>query len=251
MSHLDEGLLHAMLDGELELGEVRQVQAHLGSCASCDTRLKEVRELMAESDRLVATLEPPERTEFAPPLTPTDPPLRASTDLPPLLLLPDEEDAGRRRRRVAMFGIAAAVLVTVGGGLLVQRYNQPDVDELFRASANVPASADSAAVVSSLEAGQPASEPPFSASAPPPAPARASSPETRTAPPVESAPSPRRAAPARPRAGSESGGDVVARRALAAKATAELEQELRLSRARAATAALDSARRAREDDDRR
>ena len=45
MSHLDEGTLHALLDGELELNEVKEIQAHLGSCAACGSRLREVRAL--------------------------------------------------------------------------------------------------------------------------------------------------------------------------------------------------------------
>ena len=59
MSHLDEGTLHALLDGELDLHEVKQIQAHIGSCAACGTRLREVKEFHGESDRLVALLEPP------------------------------------------------------------------------------------------------------------------------------------------------------------------------------------------------
>lgn len=34
MSHLDEGTLHALLDGELDLHEVKEIQAHIGSCAA-------------------------------------------------------------------------------------------------------------------------------------------------------------------------------------------------------------------------
>ena len=42
MSHLDEGTLHALLDGELEMSEMAEIQAHLGSCAACGSRLREV-----------------------------------------------------------------------------------------------------------------------------------------------------------------------------------------------------------------
>ena len=59
MSHLDEGTLHALLDGELEQNEVREIQAHLGSCSACGTRLQSVKEVLAESDRLVTTLQFP------------------------------------------------------------------------------------------------------------------------------------------------------------------------------------------------
>jgi len=59
MSHLDEGTLHALLDGELDLHEVKEIQAHIGSCAACGTRLREVKEFHGESDRLVGLLEVP------------------------------------------------------------------------------------------------------------------------------------------------------------------------------------------------
>src|SRR3712207_4197484 len=57
MSHLDEGTLHALLDGELDAKEVREIQAHLGSCSACGTRLQSVKEIAAESDRLVGVIE--------------------------------------------------------------------------------------------------------------------------------------------------------------------------------------------------
>src|SRR5262245_52562697 len=57
MSHLDEGTLHALLDGELETHEVAEIQAHLGSCSSCGLRLREVKEFHAEADRLIASID--------------------------------------------------------------------------------------------------------------------------------------------------------------------------------------------------
>ena len=57
MSHLDEGTLHAMLDGELEPNDVAEIQAHLASCSSCGLRLREVREFLDEADRLIASVE--------------------------------------------------------------------------------------------------------------------------------------------------------------------------------------------------
>src|SRR5947207_6095436 len=59
MPHLDEGTLHALLDGELESTEVMEIQAHLGSCASCGSRLKDIREFMGEADRLLASVDLP------------------------------------------------------------------------------------------------------------------------------------------------------------------------------------------------
>ncbi|MDQ3137002.1 MAG: zf-HC2 domain-containing protein, partial [Gemmatimonadota bacterium] len=56
MSHLDEGTLHALLDGELETTEVAEIQAHLGSCSACGLRLREVKEFLGEADRLIASV---------------------------------------------------------------------------------------------------------------------------------------------------------------------------------------------------
>src|SRR5262245_42706411 len=59
MSHLDEGTLHALLDGELDLHEVREIQAHLGSCTACDSRFQAAKDVYGESDRLVASVQFP------------------------------------------------------------------------------------------------------------------------------------------------------------------------------------------------
>src|SRR5215208_1124804 len=71
MSHLDEGTLHALLDGELDITEVSEVQTHLGTCAACGSRLQEVKQFLAESDRLVATLEIPAAAAPQPPRQPS------------------------------------------------------------------------------------------------------------------------------------------------------------------------------------
>src|SRR5687767_8559276 len=133
MSHLDEGTLHALLDGELDLHEVKQIQAHIGSCTACGTRLREVKEFHGESDRLVGLLEmpatPSRRTAVAvedqpevvgQPAAPAPPPaqrrpprMSGPAAEPPPLLLPENPEYGRGRmlRRMRW---AALVLVTVG-----------------------------------------------------------------------------------------------------------------------------------------
>lgn len=60
MRHLDEGTLHALLDGEIPSAELAPIQAHLGACAECRARLTEEQDLLAESDRLIEVLELPE-----------------------------------------------------------------------------------------------------------------------------------------------------------------------------------------------
>ncbi len=108
MSHLDEGTLHALLDGELDLAEVSEIQKHLGSCVACGSRLQEVKQVLAEADRLVGAMEVPAgasrprseapRPEPQPlPSRPAYEPL--AWDEPPVLLVPDPIDAHAKRRR--------------------------------------------------------------------------------------------------------------------------------------------------------
>jgi len=59
MSHLEEGLLHALLDGEIPSAELPPIQAHLAACAECRARLEEQRQFRAEADGLVEMVEAP------------------------------------------------------------------------------------------------------------------------------------------------------------------------------------------------
>src|SRR5688500_13699953 len=65
MPHVDEGTLHALLDGELAPEALAEVRVHFATCPSCAARLDEARQLLAETERLVSALELPNRT--APP----------------------------------------------------------------------------------------------------------------------------------------------------------------------------------------
>ena len=60
MSHLDEGMIHALLDGEIPSAELPPIQAHLGACAECRARLAEEQDLLEASDRLIEMIEVPE-----------------------------------------------------------------------------------------------------------------------------------------------------------------------------------------------
>jgi hypothetical protein len=138
MSHLDEGTLHALLDGELDLHEVKEIQAHIGSCAACGTRLREVKEFHGESDRLVGVLElpttPSRRTappgpvpvEFEEPAPEPRPAPRewsrvsGPVNEPPPLLLP-ENPGYQRGGLIWRMRWAALLLVTVGAGYMASQ----------------------------------------------------------------------------------------------------------------------------------
>lgn len=58
MSHLDDGTLHAYLDGELSTVERARVEAHLAECEPCRERLVEERSLIERADRLLGLATP-------------------------------------------------------------------------------------------------------------------------------------------------------------------------------------------------
>ncbi|HEV8598161.1 MAG TPA: hypothetical protein VGQ69_02265 [Gemmatimonadales bacterium] len=66
MSHLEEGLLHALLDGEVPSPELPPIQAHLASCLQCRERLERERLLLGEADGLVELLEVPAEGSLRP-----------------------------------------------------------------------------------------------------------------------------------------------------------------------------------------
>jgi len=207
MSHLDEGTLHALLDGELDVAEAREVQSHLGTCVACGSRLQEVKQFLAEADRLVGALEMPAGS--AAPSTPPPPresaPFRRpqrdpeSWEETPVLLLPDNSDAlVRRRRWFRALRWAAMIVVVVGGGRVLLSVVGPH--------ASVPSIRD------------------FTTAAPPAAPSAVASPEETARPeqPAAKAPTPPARTPAQ-------------NRTLAAKASPQ-------PKAAAAEALVDSAR---------
>lgn len=66
MSHVDDGTLHAYLDGELTPVERARLEGHVAECAACRNRLEEERALLERASGLLALAQPPERA--APPL---------------------------------------------------------------------------------------------------------------------------------------------------------------------------------------
>ena len=149
MSHLDEGTLHALLDGELDLAEVSEIQIHLGTCVACGSRLQEVKQVLAEADRLVGAMEVPAgatRPMPEPPRTsaPRSIPEPAIWNDTPVLLLPEAGEASVRRTRwMNRLRWAAVIAVVVGAGKVITgavRPNEPRVAErdLTSATPSVP-----------------------------------------------------------------------------------------------------------------
>ena len=61
MSHVDDGTLHAYLDGELSPAEARGIDAHLAQCPACRGRFDEERALITRAGELLALAAPPDR----------------------------------------------------------------------------------------------------------------------------------------------------------------------------------------------
>jgi hypothetical protein len=229
MQHVDEGTLHALLDGELPAEEAAQIRLHFATCPSCSTRLDEARQLLAETERLVSALELPDagarstRTHAAPEsraagaadrtvadvLVPPSP----STPLPPLdpvVLIPENPTPREvRRSRLRYMAWAATVLVAVGAGyvgmtqrsLMQARSADAHVDlspDEFRTVEGAPARSDSAATLALTDSEVPVSANQRSAlakdtraAAPPAAPAKTEvRPPAATEPRAQARPAP-------------------------------------------------------------
>jgi anti-sigma factor RsiW len=57
MQHLDEGTIHAWLDGELSPAERAEVEAHIAGCALCAAAVAEARGFVAASSRILTALD--------------------------------------------------------------------------------------------------------------------------------------------------------------------------------------------------
>jgi len=61
MSHVDEGTLHAYLDGELPSADRKTVEAHLAQCDTCRAALSEARALVERASAVLGAARPAER----------------------------------------------------------------------------------------------------------------------------------------------------------------------------------------------
>lgn len=123
MSHVDDGTLHAYLDGELTPVEHERAEGHLAGCAACRARLEEERMLIERAGRLLGLAAPPQRP--APPLTELRRPRRGG--------------AGYR----LPLAWAATVALAIGIGWYARgvREPTPGAAELAARSADTPAPA--------------------------------------------------------------------------------------------------------------
>ena len=57
MNHLDEGTIHAWLDGALDARQSADAQSHVSQCAECAAKVAEARGLIAASSRILTALD--------------------------------------------------------------------------------------------------------------------------------------------------------------------------------------------------
>jgi len=114
MSHVDEGALHAYLDGALDeypTGQARRIRAHLERCERCAEALGEARQVREQAERILAS---PELNVAPPPLEELKRLARSS------------ETAQRRTRPLAhRFGWAASVVLALGVGWMLRGGSVP------------------------------------------------------------------------------------------------------------------------------
>lgn len=104
--HIDDGTMHAWLDGVLSADEARSVELHVASCTQCNAAAAEARGLITASTRILAAL-----------------------DNVPANVVPVAKDSGfaatlppRRGWSVRTYGpIAAVALIAVGAMLFLRR----------------------------------------------------------------------------------------------------------------------------------
>lgn len=128
MSHVDEGRLHAYLDGEVPAGaERRALETHLVSCVSCRAALIEARALRQRSSEVLRQSGPPEDTA-PPPFEEIRQRSRARS-------------VGRETRRLSRFRMlawAATVVIAAGVGSVVTLQFRADAPQsAFRALEDV------------------------------------------------------------------------------------------------------------------
>ena len=123
MQHLDDGTIHALLDGELSTEEAEALSEHVRYCAACADRLAEERLIQSEAERMIAELDAPAPAAAAadgpvaagnealePPLAPDQPQYSG----PPVVLIPERDY--QRSRIPRLLGWAATLIVAAGAG---------------------------------------------------------------------------------------------------------------------------------------
>ena len=119
MQHLEEGTIHAWIDGALSPAESRDVEAHLATCTACRELAAEARGLVAASSRILTALDdvPSDVIPIAAPSS------VASTEVRPI-----QRGVRRMWATPIWMRTAAAVVIVAGASALVwtAKLNSPE-----------------------------------------------------------------------------------------------------------------------------
>lgn len=125
--HVDEGTIHAWLDGALDAAESARVESHVAECADCGAVVAEARGLIAASSRILTALDDvpgdviPERPMVAAAVAP----LAAASA--PADVVPITSARRAPRRSWGTWRAAAAILVMAGAtGVVLARRGVPN-----------------------------------------------------------------------------------------------------------------------------
>ena len=101
MQHLDEGEIHAWLDGALSESEAARIATHADECAACAAMVAEARGFVAGTSRIVASLD-----------------VVRGDVVPPSLRAPNRRTVWQRLHTTPVRSAVAATLVLAAGTLL-------------------------------------------------------------------------------------------------------------------------------------
>jgi hypothetical protein len=118
MNHLNEGEIHAWLDGAVDATQSREIELHVAGCATCAAAVAEARGFIAASSRILTALD-----DVPAGVTPKRAPARAPAPI--------------RRWRAAPWvtGIAAALMLAVGVTTWNRRAVEKDMPSMRAPSA--------------------------------------------------------------------------------------------------------------------
>jgi hypothetical protein len=124
MSHLDEGTLHAWLDGALPPDESARIEAHVAECATCAAAAADARGVIAASSRILSALDD----------VPGDviPAGAGGAEVRSLAELRAARSRQRTTRWARRFAPIAAVLAFVAVGIVVARHPRAAMDSAAR-----------------------------------------------------------------------------------------------------------------------
>jgi len=162
MQHLDEGTIHAWLDGQLPRDEALEVEAHVAECRQCADAVAEARGLVAASSRILTALDivPREVVPKEPQFHPPEEAARATDALADAVadaIVPLELVARPPRRWFNGAGLAAAAAIVVGIGTVAVM--QQSGRQMATVAVDTAASAATASVPS-VDSRSPAAPPP-------------------------------------------------------------------------------------------